>query len=699
MKKIYSIIILIIIHIVFAPCLLAQDAETLWANKVIDVSSSYTQGLLFKEGLRYNKYPAERVLGTPDVLPGNYGDSPNAWVPQKPDRKEFIKVGFEYPIKIQQIAIAESRNPGAITEIYTYDLQGNESLVAELEAGPVNSSARLYNVFIDPTSYEVYSIKIVMDGSKVPGINAIDAVAISSSPIPVNAEINMAENVNPDLVTEELNFNSEENFISLKPIIAPDGNMLFFSRRSPENVGGETDPEDIWYSERNLSTDSWSEPKNIGRPLNNKGSNFVSAVTVDDNNNYVLLLGNAYLEDNKMISGVSTSIQQSNGWSKPTPLNISNFYNYAMSANYFLSNDQRYLLMAVERDDTYGGLDLYISFKQGSNSWTEPINLGNQINTPDIESSPFIAADDSTLFFSSRGYSGFGGEDVYVSYRLDDSWQNWSEPKNLGSDINSSRDDTFFNIGLNEEYAYLTRGKIDQADLYRVTMPIFTKPAVPANQYLVQGLVYNVKNNMPVDAEIIITPVSQSRDNIAEQSQEDGNYSLTLPPGEYEISARKDGFTSVDPQRINLSALDDDGDRIVFRDLYLIRDFRDVDIKDELLTNRAAIAAEEVLFDINQATLSKRAYRQLQRVAEFMNENPDANLLITGHTCDLGRSQFNLNLSRKRAEAVANFLERQGISPLRLETRGYGESEPLVQNSNPANRKINRRVEFTVRDN
>ncbi|MEK6476715.1 OmpA family protein [Catalinimonas sp. 4WD22] len=699
MKKFYSIVILISIHSVFASCLLAQEVETLWANKVIDVSSSYTQGLLFKEGLRYNKYPAERILGAPDVLPGNFGDSPNAWVPQKPDRKEFIKVGFEYPITIQQIAIAESRNPGAITEIYTYDLQGNEELVAELEAGPVNSSARLYNVFIDPTGYEVYSIKIVMDGSKVPGINAIDAVAISSSPIPVNAEINMAENVNPDLVTEELDFNSEENFISLKPIIAPDGNMLFFSRRSPENVGGETDPEDIWYSERNLSTDSWSEPKNIGRPLNNKGSNFVSAVMVDDNNNYVLLLGNAYLEDNKMISGVSTSTQQSDGWAKPVPLNISNFYNYAMSANYFLSNDQRYLLMAVERDDTYGGLDLYISFKQGSNSWTEPINLGNQINTPDIESSPFIAADDSTLFFSSRGYSGFGGEDVYVSYRLDDSWQNWSEPQNLGSDINSSRDDTFFNIGLNEEYAYLTRGKIDQANLYRVTMPIFTKPAVPANQYLVQGLVYNVKNNMPVDAEIIITPVSGSGDNIAEQSQEDGNYSLTLPPGEYEISARKDGYTSVDPQRMDLNTLDNDGDRIVFRDLYLIRDFRDVDIKDELLTNRAAIAAEEVLFDINQATLSKRAYRQLQRVAEFMNENPNANLLITGHTCDLGRSQFNLNLSRKRAEAVASFLERQGISPLRLNTRGYGESEPLVQNSNPANRKINRRVEFTVRDN
>ncbi|WPP52211.1 OmpA family protein [Catalinimonas niigatensis] len=699
MKKLYSLLSLLILHCLLASSLMAQEEETLWANRVVDVSSTYKQGFLFKEELRYNTYPAERVLGRPDVLPGNSGDSPNAWVPQKPDRQEFIKLGFEYPIKIQQIAIAESRNPGAVSEIYTYDLQGNERLVADLDAAPVNSTARVYNVFIDPTDYEVYAIKLVMDGAKVPGINAIDAVAISSSPIPVNAEINVAEGINPDLVTEQLEFSKDNTFISLNPIIAPDGNMLFFSQQSPNNIGGETDPEDIWYIKRNLGTDTWSTPKNVGPPLNNKGSNFISSISVDENNNYVALLGNAYLEDKKMISGVSTSTQNANGWSAPTPLNISNYYNYAMSANYFLSNDQRYLLMSVERDDTHGGRDLYISFNQSKNKWSEPINLGEQINTPDIESSPFVASDDSTLYFSSRGYSGFGGEDVYVSYRLDDSWQNWSEPQNLGADINSSSDDTFFNISLSQEYAYLTRGKVDNANLYQVTMPIFSRPAVPSNMYVMQGLVYNVKNNMPVDAEIVIRPVSEESTDITEQSQENGNYNINLPPGEYEVFAIKEGYTTVESQPINLSELDNDGDRIIFRDLYLINDFRNVDIKDDLLTNRVAIAAEEVLFDLNKYTLDRRAYTQLQRVAEYMKENQSVSLRIGGHTCDLGASQHNLKLSERRAESVAKYLERQGVSPVRIQVRGYGESEPLVNNSNPANRKINRRVEFTVLGN
>jgi len=673
-----------------------ENTITLWADKVIEVSSSYKQGILFKEDLRYNKYPAKRVTGHPDVLPGNFGDSPNAWVPQRADREEFIKVGFEYPIKIQQIAIAESRNPGAVSEIYTYDLAGNERLVAELEAAPVNTEGRLYNVFIDPTDYEVYAIKLVLDGAKVPGYNAIDGIAISSSPIPVNADIDIADGINPELSAEVLDFNPDETYISLKPIMAPDGNMLFFSRRSPRNVGGEADPEDIWYINKIANTNAWTSPKNIGRPLNNRGSNFVSAVNMDENDKYVLLLGNTYHEDNRMTSGVSTSRQMEGGWSKPMPLNIENFYNYAMTASYYLSNDERYLLMAVERDDSYGEQDLYISFKQGSNSWSEPVNLGAQINTPDIESSPYIASDDSTLYFSSRGYSGFGGEDVYVSYRLDDSWQKWSEPKNLGPAINSSRDDTFFNIGSNEEYAYFTRGKVDQADLYQVSMPIFSTPVVPPNMYIVRGQVYNVRNNMPVDAEIVAQAVGQTTEALQGESTADGTFAINLPPGQYQMQVKKDGFAQVDQQTFNLEQMDEDGDRIINTDLYLIDDFSKVGIKEQLLSNKVAIAAEEILFDLNKAALDKRAYSQLQRVADFLKENQSVNLKIEGHTCNRGTSQHNLKLSQRRAQSVADYLKKQGISPIRLEVRGYGERDPLVSNTSESNRRVNRRVEFSV---
>lgn len=692
MRKISLTFILTLLLGLLSPMSYAQDqeSETLWANRVIDVSSSYKQGILFKEGINYNQYPASRALGLPDVLPGNYGDSPNAWIPQRPDGRSFIKLGFEYPINIQQIAIAESRNPGALSEIYAYDLQGNEYLVAELEPEPFNSSSRVFNVFIDPTPYEVYSIKLVVDGSAVPGYNAIDAVAISSSPIPVDARINIADGINPDLVAQQLDFsdNNDSSYISLKPIISPDGNMLFFSRQSPKNIGGPTDPEDIWYLERDPATDSWGAPQNPGKPLNNRGSNFVSSLS-PSGDDFLLVLGNAYQGEGRMTSGVSTSRRSGENWSKPEPLNIENFYNYAMSANYYLSKDQRYLLMSVERDDTRGTRDLYVSFNEGDNNWTEPINLGNQVNTPDLETSPFIAEDDSTLFFSSRGYSGFGGEDVYVTYRLDDTWQNWSAPRNLGPVVNTERDDTFFNIAAKQDYAYLTRGKIDDADLYRLNMPIF-KEAVP--DFSVQGLVYNVRNNMPVKAEVVIQPVGGTGSEMIEQSQENGNYNLNLPPGEYNVFARREGYNTVEQQTVSIN----EGSNTVMRDLYLIDDFSEISISEQLSSSQGAIAAEEILFEYNEFQLNQRAFKQLEEVAEFMKQNENLKLRIEGHTCDIGSNQFNEDLSEKRADAVADFLGKQGIPSSRLVTVGKGESDPLVPNSTSGNRKINRRVEFQI---
>ncbi len=685
MKKFYSVLLVTLLIWTTGAGLYAQ--ETQWANRVIDVSSSYKQGIFFKEEVNYNEYPAVRILGIPDVLPGNYGDSPNAWIPQRPDDKSSIKLGFDFPIKIQQIAIAESRNPGALSEIYAYDLQGTEYLVADLDPAPVNAGARVFNVFIDPTSYEVYAIKLVLDGSAVPGYNAIDAVAISASPIPVDAKINVVDGVNPDLVAQEIDFNNNSEYINLKPIIAPDGNTLFFSRQSPDNVGGPVDDEDIWYLER-LPNGEWSSPKNPGRPVNNRGSNFVSSVSQNEDR-YVLVLGNAYLDDGKMSSGVSTSERSGNNWSKPQALNIENFYNYAMSANYHLSGNQQYLLMSIEQDDTRGGRDLYVSFNKGNNHWSEPLNLGDQINTPDLESSPFLAADDSTLYFSSRGYSGFGGEDVYVTFRLDDTWKNWSTPQNLGSAVNSSRDDTFFNIALNEEHAYLTRGTIDNADLFRLDMPIFK---APTPEFTVQGQVYNVKNNMPVEAEIVIRPSKGATQEIIASSQENGNYRLNLAPGEYEIFARKEGYNMVEQQNITIAQ----GGEMVMRDLYLIDDFSTINISEELSSSRSAIASEEVLFDYNEYQLDRRAYEKLEEVAEFMKQNQSVYLRIEGHTCDIGSRQFNQELSEKRAQAVADFLRQRGVSLSRLRAQGQGETDPLVPNTSSGNRKINRRVEFKI---
>ena len=689
MKKVYYLGLLLSLFLYPA-----FGQETEWASQIIDASPSYRDGFLFKSELQYNRYPAERLLGYPNVLPGNSGDSPNAWVPKKPDREAFIKVGFDTPMEIQQIAVAESRNPGAIYQIFCYDVSDEEHLVATLNPAPVNTQGRMFNVFIDPTDYEVKAVKLILKGESVPGYNAIDAIAISSSSVPIRAEIKIVPGLSPDITLEPLLSSTDSATANLSPMIAPDGNTIFFGRVSPYNVGGLRDEQDIWYMERDGADSSWRKPQNIGRPLNTEGSNYVSAVAVDGDS-YLLLLGNAYEEDGTMRNGVSITRRTESGWSQPVALNVANFYNYSDVANYFMSEDQRYLLMAVERDDSEGARDLYVSVNQGENIWSEPKSLGPQINTPDVESSPFLA-NDSTLYFSSRGFSGFGGEDVYVAYRKDDSWTEWSEPENLGPAINSEQDDTFFNISLDKKYAFLTRGTSRGASMYQVQMPVFRRPGVPSDDYLVKGLVYNVKNNMPVEAEVVF--VSDTDTTVVTNGATDtnGQFELNLPPGTYEVYAKKDGYAPTNREKITLSEMDPDRDGTVLRDLYLSNDFSAVNIRDELNTNRRAIAAEEVMFGLNSHQLGRGAYRQLKDVAAFMKENPDATLKVEGHTCARGTNAHNQRLSQQRAKAVADYLIQQGVSSSRILPVGYGETKPLVSNSSEANRKLNRRVEFEL---
>ena len=688
MKKLYYLWL-------FLPlCHSAFGQETEWASKIIDASPSYRDGFLFKSDLQYKQYPAERLLGPPNVLPGNSGDSPNAWVPKKPDREVFVKVGFDTPMKIQQVAIAESRNPGAVYQIFCYDTSDKEYLVATLNPSPINTQGRMFNVFIDPTDYEVQAVKLVLRGESVPGYNAIDAVAISSSSVPVQAKINIVAGLNPNLSLEPLLSSTDSATANISPMIAPDGNTIFFGRVSAQNVGGLRDEQDIWYMERDGVDSKWRQPRNIGRPLNNENSNYVSAVAADGDS-YLLLLGNAYQEDGKMRNGVSVTRRTESGWSAPVALNVADFYNYSDIANYFMSEDQRYLLMALERDDSQGARDLYVCFNRGENIWSEPLNLGQRINTPDTESSPFLA-NDSTLYFSSKGFSGFGGEDVYVAYRKDDSWTQWSEPENLGPAINSEQDDTFFNVSIDSKYAFLTRGTSRGASMYQVRMPVFRRPNTPNDNYLVKGLVYNVKNNMPVEAEVLFTNGSDSALVTNSTTGPDGQFEVNLPPGTYEIYAKKDGYAPTNRQPITLSDIDPDQDGVVFRDLYLSNDFSAVNIREELTTNRRAIAAEEVLFELDSYQLGRGSYRPLKEVAAFMKENADVTLRVEGHTCSRGTNAHNQRLSQRRAEAVSDYLASQGVDKARLLSVGYGETKPLVSNSSAANQKLNRRVEFEL---
>ena len=664
LRKFYFCLLLV-------PIFQVKSQEIQWATKVIEFSSELTSV----------QFSANQILGRPTALPSG-GENPTAWTPSKPNRQEFIKVGFDQPMPVEQIAIGESYNPSTVKEVYVYDTDDKEYLVFTLtpESKPMNS--RMLTIFIDKTPYNVSAVKVVFDGKTIEGYFSIDAIGISGSKVPVEAKIKVAEDIQEGIIPEKLNDSINSPYKELRPLISPDGKELYFSRRNhPDNIAGTSDEEDIWVSRLDTVTGEWTKAVNLSRPLNNKHPNFVSAIT-PDGNSVMLVLGNKYNENGKMSAGVSISTRIEDGWSEPKNFEIENDYNYSPKANYFMANNRKVLILAVERDDSYGDRDLYVSFLKEDSTWSEPVSMGPVINSAAEESSPYLAADDKTIYFSSKGFSGYGKDDLFISRRLDDSWTNWTVPQNLGPDINSPDDDQFFMITPSGEYAYYSRGHVNtDLDIYRLKIPVVYKPAPVI---LVKGKVINAKTNEPITAKIIYEQLDTGVEvGYTNADPTTGEYQILLPAGaNYGFLAMKEGFV---PLSENIDLQDLKEYKEIERDLYLVP--MEVGVPFRL---------NNIFFDFDKSVLKKESFPELNRMLELMHENPDMTFEIAGHTDWIGTDEYNFGLSQRRANAVYNYFLKNGIKKERLSPVGYGESRPVATNATDEGRAENRRVELII---
>ena len=678
-------ITLILLSFAFAGALNAQET-IVWGSEVVDVSTEYSP----------YEYSAIQALHRPNVLPRG-GESPNAWRPKRTDKEEFIVVSFSNPLKAKQVAIAESENPGAVKEVYAYDTDYNEYKLFDLTPRNLPIEARLLNLFFEETSYNIQAIKVVLDGEASPGYNSIDAIGISASNIPINVLIDLAPGINTSIEADKLSTNVNSTYPEHSPIISPDGKKMYFSRQyHPDNVGGANDSEDIWVSEWDEEKEEWKVAKNVGPPLNTKGPNFISSISqVGDKE--VLILGNRYGKDGRMFTGVSMATREGDTFSDPVDVEIEDEYNYSPNADYFLVPGGQAMLLSAERDDSYGKRDLYISFKQRNGKWSVPKNLGNTINTTGEDESPFLAADEKTLYFSSDGYNGYGGADIYVTTKLDDTWTNWTPPENMGSSINKDGDDEYFSIPNGGQHLYFTRGeKGDDTDIFSFKVEdlfIEETPIISSVQHLiprpvfvtVRGRVINAKTNEPAEnARVIIERLPEGEDlNNVKAHPKTGVFNFTVGGGfRYATVAEAEGYIS------------QDGDF----------DFREYTESDTIEKNLLIFPIEKgekivlrnIFFDFDRSVLKEASFPVLQRLIGYLKDDQIKRIEISGHTDSVGRDEYNKALSGRRAQAVINYFIQNGISKDRLESSAMGESQPLVANDTPENRAQNRRVEFKI---
>lgn len=477
---------------------------------------------------------------------------------------------------------------------------------------------------------------------------------------------------------ENLGISINSQYTETKPVISADGNTLYFCRQNhPKNVRGKQDQQDIYYSEH--VEGKWSEATNIGWPLNDQHPNGISSVSPDGNS---VLLINEYISGGYMKPGVSISHRTGNKWSFPEKLVIENFYNFSPYVDYFLSADNKVLLMSIQRRDGYGDQDLYVSFYHHE-KWQEPINLGLVVNTAGADFAPFLAADGKTLYFASEGHRGFGGSDIFYSKRLDDSWSNWSKPINLGSAVNSKTWDAYYSISAKGDYAYFVSSNKQNGskDIYRIQLPDQLRPDPVV---LVKGKVLNANTNEPILASVVLkddkTPFTHG---VARSDPESGTFKIIVPKGgAYNFQAEIDGYLALS-KSISLSETNRYTE--LKQDLYVVP-----------LTEGQKIPLNNIFFVRSQAELLPQSYQELDQLVAIMKRHATIKIELGGHTDNLGQASLNLDLSLRRVDAVKQYLVANGIEGSRLSTKGYGDTQPVARNDRELDRRRNRRVEFTI---
>lgn len=494
-------------------------------------------------------------------------------------------------------------------------------------------------------------------------------------------EIEIAENV-PTGQKINLGSNVNSPYSELIPVIAPDGKTIFFCRNGhPENFGTDKNNDDIWYSK--LEGQQWSLAKNIGKPLNNSGHNYVIWVSPDNNKMIVNGIYNIFGESEK--NGISITERNPDGtWSIPKPIIIEDFYNDGDYQNFTFSSDLRVIIMSLTRkNDTYGGEDLYISFRKNDGTYTKPKNLGKILNTSKDEGTPFLAPDNTTLYFFSKGHPGYGNADNFVSKRLDDTWLNWSKPKNLGPTINTPKWDAYFTVDAKGEYAYFvsTENSIGEEDIFTIKLTPDIKPEVTV---LIYGKVLNKKTNEPIGTKIFYDNLTENIPfDIATSNPKTGEYQIILKAGKkYGFYAKKEGFI---PFSDNIDLTNIKEYQEIKRDLYLYP-----------IEQEEVIVLNNIFFEKGKANLLPSSFAELDRLVEIMTKNPNMIIEVQGHTNNIGKREDLMKLSNDRAIAVKNYLVSKGIDSLRIYTVGFGPDKPIASNATEEGRAKNQRVEFKI---
>ncbi len=367
------------------------------------------------------------------------------------------------------------------------------------------------------------------------------------------------------------------------------------------------------------------------------------------------------------------------GWSEPFNLG-SNINTEFWESSPSISPDKSALYFSSNRPGGYGGKDLYVSYRQKNGKWGPAQNMGADVNTAGDELAPFIHADNQTLYYTSNGLPGYGDLDIYM---LRKNGTGWNKPENLGYPINTVDNEGSLFVASDGFTAYYSSDRADtrgELDLYKFDM----KPDVrPAKTIYIKGYVTDAKTGKGLPCSVELASDSSKQTVMKVQTDETGFYFITLPVGSnYTFTVnRKDYLLYSDVFELSKKVPDSTYQK---------------DIALQPIQLNASVTLKNIQFATNSYELAPVSTIELNKLLQLLNDNPTVTLQINGHTDNSGTPATNLILSANRAKAVTTFLISKGIDAKRLTSKGLGETKPVADNNMEEGKAKNRRTEFVV---